>query len=234
MAYTKKWNIIVVDWSRLSRLTYVKSREKIKDVGRILGEFIIFLKENNFVKLPRVHIIGHSLGSHIAGFAAQTVKAKYNQTVERISGLDPAAPGFEYGNRTNERNARLDNEDAKFVDIIHTNGRILGMLNPIGHVDFYPNGGVTQPGCNSYFSFLDYCSHVRACEFWTASIVHPDAYTGYRYRSWKEYLDQKFHDGKSFPMGIKASPLIPPGSYFLETASEIPYVHYKTKLIDSL
>ena len=47
----------------------------------------------------------------------------------------------------------MDVTDADFVDIIHANGKKLigdttsiGMLKPIGSVDFYPNGGEIQPG----------------------------------------------------------------------------------------
>lgn len=48
---------------------------------------------------------------------------------------------------------RLDRNDAKFVDVVHTDilplTRFgLGMKEPIGHVDFYPNGGHTNPGCD--------------------------------------------------------------------------------------
>ena len=64
-----------------------------------------------------------------------------------MSGLDPAGPFF-----NNKPSAgRLDKTDAKFVDITHTHAGqglpSLGHANPIGDVDFYPNGGETQPGC---------------------------------------------------------------------------------------
>jgi hypothetical protein len=56
--------------------------------------------------------------------------------------LDPAGLNFE----NFDAKVRIDPSDAKFVDVIHTNGDNLltgnfGMQMPCGHVDFYPNGG---------------------------------------------------------------------------------------------
>ena len=46
--------------------------------------------------------------------------------------------------------------DALFVDVIHSNGDSLlmgglGSWEPMGHVDFYPNGGRVQKGCSNLF-----------------------------------------------------------------------------------
>jgi len=41
----------------------------------------------------------------------------------------------------------IDKSDANFVDIIHTNGNGLGLIKPLGHIDFYPNGGIAQLKC---------------------------------------------------------------------------------------
>uniref|UniRef100_A0A915L6G1 Lipase domain-containing protein n=1 Tax=Romanomermis culicivorax TaxID=13658 RepID=A0A915L6G1_ROMCU len=62
--------------------------------------------------------------------------------------MDPAGPLF----ACEDKATRLDPSDAKFVQVVHTNGESflnggLGTPERMGHVDFYPNGGQTQPGC---------------------------------------------------------------------------------------
>lgn len=37
---------------------------------------------------------------------------------------------------------RLSADAAEFVDIIHTDGGVLGYPWPLGHADFYPNQGI--------------------------------------------------------------------------------------------
>lgn len=38
--------------------------------------------------------------------------------------------------------------DANYVDVMHTNAGQNGLNKSIGHMDYYPNGGSKQPGCN--------------------------------------------------------------------------------------
>ena len=70
-----------------------------------------------------------------------------------IVGLDPAEPDYLH----HPRPVRLDKDDADFVDVIHTNGAQLrsggaGMWLACGHVDFYVNGGESQPDCPNQIS----------------------------------------------------------------------------------
>jgi len=72
-----------------------------------------------------LHLIGHSLGAHICGFTARELKKRQNRwTVQRITGLDPAQPCF----READASVHLHKNDAPFVDVIHTNGRLLTSL----------------------------------------------------------------------------------------------------------
>ena len=88
----------------------------------------------------RTYCIGHSVGSHVCGFFGKKTASK----LYKIIALDPAGPIFEYPEQ--DVNSRLNSNDATRVDVLHTNSEGFGVLNPIGHVDFYVNGGSLQPG----------------------------------------------------------------------------------------
>ena len=68
-----------------------------------------------------------------------------------FTALDPVGIAFfAFGNPY-----RLDKSDADFLDVIHTDASHYGVGIPIGHVDFYPNGGRrVQPGCPKPSGFL--------------------------------------------------------------------------------
>ena len=61
------------------------------------------------------------------------------------TGLDPAGPLFS----ATDPAVRLDPTDAQFVDVIHTDANRWGTFQALGHIDFYPNGGLDQLGCPS-------------------------------------------------------------------------------------
>lgn len=71
----------------------------------------------------------------------------------RYTGLDPASPMFDTFFISNEV---LDKSDAKFVDVIHTNIGLKGKMSPLGHVDFYANNAIIQPGCHTSKSHVSY------------------------------------------------------------------------------
>lgn len=148
-AYMKKglYNIILVDWSLKGDTDYLSASRNAKIVGNKIGEFLINLSNKRGIPYKNMHLISHSLGCHVAGFTGKKVYEIANRKIGRITALDPAAPIFDLVamGPTN----RLSKRDATFVDVIHTDGGMLGFNYPIGTVDFFPNGGTAvQPGCS--------------------------------------------------------------------------------------
>jgi len=77
----------------------------------------------NGARVDDFHIIGHSLGAHIAGYAGEKLIALNRGKLGRISALDPAQPLFQ----DMPMFVRLDPGDAEFVDVIHTDAKSILM-----------------------------------------------------------------------------------------------------------
>ncbi|KAG0444940.1 hypothetical protein HPB47_013196, partial [Ixodes persulcatus] len=134
--------VIVVDWFEEAKYIYSESQQNAKQMADGMAWLVKTLVEAGALSVSKVHYIGHSLGAQAAKYFAQSLKLILNgQKIGRITGLDPAI-GF-------EGSEHLDKDDADFVDVIHTSIGFLqlGVRDPIGHVDFYPDGGGRQSGC---------------------------------------------------------------------------------------
>lgn len=135
-------------------------------IGDAIGRYIV---KNEFPS-QNVHIIGHSLGSHIAGFAAKYIKRATGAQIKRISALDPAGPYFRLPEIT--RDEKLDKEDAEIVDAIHTDARFLGLDGQVGTLDIFANGGSRrQPGCNDGGLSFEFHEILKNCEFNSFGII---------------------------------------------------------------
>lgn len=138
-----KSSVVVVDWGEGSSPPYTQAVANIRLVGVITAHVMFMIKEQlNMKNLDNVHMLGHSLGSHLSGYAGDTLQKRFGLKLGRITAMDPAEPLFTDA----EPIVRLDRNDAKFVDVVHTDTLPitrggLGMSAAIGHVDFYPNGG---------------------------------------------------------------------------------------------
>jgi hypothetical protein len=127
-------NFVVIDTARYVDTLYSWSAFNTNELGEGLATGLAELV--NYVPLEKIHLIGHSLGAHIVGSAGRHFQEKTGKLLPRITGLDPANPCFNEG----ETLSGIYRGDAEFVDIIHTNSKVLGKRDPIGDVDFYPNG----------------------------------------------------------------------------------------------
>jgi pimeloyl-ACP methyl ester carboxylesterase len=114
-------NLLIVDWSKTAALFYTISRNQVYKVGMYIGEVLKnFFTEKN-IQLDSVHLIGHSLGAHVAGNIGKYFKGK----IGRITALDPAEPLFQ-----KDAFDSIGLADAKFVDVIHTAIGTAGQKEP--------------------------------------------------------------------------------------------------------
>ncbi|XP_048148463.1 endothelial lipase isoform X1 [Corvus hawaiiensis] len=177
----KDANVVVVDWLSLAHQLYTDAVNNTQIVGKTIARLLNWLQENPLFKLENVHLIGYSLGAHVAGFAGNHVHG----TIGRITGLDPAGPMFEGV----DPSRRLSPDDANFVDVLHTYTRetlgvSIGIQMPVGHIDIYPNGGDFQPGCglSDVLGAIAYgtigevvkCEHERSVHLFVDSLVNQD------------------------------------------------------------
>ncbi|CAH0592302.1 unnamed protein product [Chrysodeixis includens] len=151
-------NVIVVDWRGLANSGYSNAFNGVPNVGQHLGDFLMWLIGNAGGNWNNVHLVGHSLGAHVIGNAGRRAGGR----PRRITGLDPAGPGW--GGNGNA----LNRNSGRYVECIHTDGRVTGIMNAIGDADFYPNGGRNpQPGCTN-----NVCSHGRANDLFASTVRH--------------------------------------------------------------
>ncbi|XP_038599976.1 endothelial lipase [Tachyglossus aculeatus] len=176
----KEANVVVVDWLPLAHQLYTDAVNHTRVVGKDIAKMLDWLQEEHHFSLGNVHLIGYSLGAHVAGYAGNFVKG----TIGRITGLDPAGPMFEGV----DADRRLSPDDADFVDVLHTYtksfGLSIGIQMPVGHMDIYPNGGDFQPGCGlndvlgsiafGTFPEVVKCEHERAVHLFVDSLVNQD------------------------------------------------------------
>jgi pimeloyl-ACP methyl ester carboxylesterase len=158
-------NVVIVNWGGCAQnLNYNQAASDTRSTGRYTAAVIGRLLQVAGSSAARMWCVGHSLGSHVCGHTGMSQSAA--QRLGRVTGMDPAGPLFE-GN--NDKTIGLNPTSAGFVDVLHTDctdAASLGTRRDVGHVDFYPNGGGSQPGCGNSNS----CSHSRAYQFMIESI----------------------------------------------------------------
>lgn len=178
---TKHSSVLLLD-TRLSFCRgYIAAVSNIAPLSHLLFSFIENLHQNGY-PISSIHLIGFSLGAHVAGMTGKLVRNKLNATLGRITALDPAKPCFastEY---------RLEKRDADFVQVIHSSTGVLGLEEPLGHADVYVNGVAGKhPECSHKSISLE-CDHSQAWKLFSASVINKKTLLGRRCASWDELL----------------------------------------------
>ncbi|XP_008429628.1 phospholipase A1 member A isoform X1 [Poecilia reticulata] len=229
-------NVVVVDWIYGASFAYNLVVENYKEVALQISVLVNQLQQKHGCRLESFHLIGVSLGAHVAGFVGTLFEGK----IGRITGLDPAGPMFK-GADTSDR---LDPTDALFVDAIHTDSDHFGISIPVGHVDFFLNGGMDQTGCarsrfaSIFLLFPVYgyviCDHMRALHVYMSALNGTCQLTGIPCASYEDFLKGSCVDcgvfkgrcpaiGLQENSGIATSPIPEQQKVFLLTTSSAPF-----------
>ncbi|KAK7939659.1 hypothetical protein WMY93_002985 [Mugilogobius chulae] len=222
-------NVLIVDWVYGASFAYNLVVESYKEVSVQISVLINQLQKQGS-RLESFHFIGVSLGAHVAGFVGTLFEGK----IGRITALDPAGPMFKRADTFD----RLDPSDAKFVDAIHTDSDYFGISIPVGHIDFFLNGGNDQTGCarSRFASMYGYviCDHMRALHVYMSALNGSCALTALPCTSYEDFLMGKCVDcsvfkgtcptiGLSENSGITVSPVPKEQKVFLITTSSEPF-----------
>lgn len=165
-----KVNVILVDWAPGSTFPfYMAAAANAALVGRQISVLLQELISQHpwALNAKRVHLVGFSLGAHVAGFCGRHFFNATGSKIGRITALDAAAPLFQGYDQ------QISKDDASYVDAVHTTAGTnvlagqLGVDLPFGDVNFYPNGGRSQPGCGFFDIF---CHHRRAVQYFIESV----------------------------------------------------------------
>ncbi|XP_063988582.1 phospholipase A1-like [Diachasmimorpha longicaudata] len=245
-------NVVVVDWSAHGNTwNYYSAAVNARIVGHQISRLLSHIVNTTRESTPDetswgpIHMVGHSLGAHICGITANHFRMlPTSWKIRRITGLDPAQPCFKYSDLS------LNKSHAPLVDIIHTNGKWfssigLGLPGPIGHMDFYPNGGKRQPACikieASSFDYLGIpksaveqaiCSHGFSHAYFTESVRSAASKNcSFCGRSWDltyRHAQQIINETTNPPnicveMGLKAENASLRGTFFVMTSSTTPF-----------
>lgn len=80
--------LAAVDWGEMADdNNYLSSAASTRNVGRNVAMVIDYMIRNRDARPEDIHIIGHSLGAHAAGYAGMFTKSKSGKKVGRITGL---------------------------------------------------------------------------------------------------------------------------------------------------
>lgn len=167
-ARQKFQSLIIVNWEQLAKPDPSSGRlyRSAAKCAIEVGEYLAKCLSTMNVVGKNLHLFGHSLGAHGVGKAGREL-AKINIVPARVTGMDPAGPCFSHHFKDSfsaklakfglksailpgvnycsegENLETIGQDSGRYVDIVHSNPGVWGTAVPLGHNDYYVNGGTS-------------------------------------------------------------------------------------------
>ena len=237
------FNLIYVNWVCLASLgtAYITAAKNALKVGNYTGEFLDNLITASGLNHADLHLVGFSLGGQGVGAMGRKLEKLSGTKADRLTSIDPAAPFFDILEPVGNW---VGYNDANFVDVIHVNSDYvfcggLSLAGPLGNVDFYPNGGLHQPGCTDFgplittfwqndVTFMASCSHSKGKDYFKESLTSD--FTGTLCESWESFSGGGCDGNAQSNMGIALNSseivgtgLVTYGKYYMNVNENSPY-----------
>lgn len=215
-----EFNVFGVNWATGADFFPIRSYEKrMKDVGKTVAKFIEFLIREGGASMKDMGVIGHSAGAVTVSFVGTAL----NGTLPVQISLDPPTSFsyFLYGTLFPNK------KDARYVEVIHTAATVKNLFIhlPLGHADFYPNGGAFQPYCDRYEKEQEkiYCNHMIAIAYFSESVRSEKGFWSKRCKKLEGVIEGKCDsDGVHKRMG--GEPIdTTEGIFYLKTEENFPF-----------
>ena len=239
------FNLIYVNWrclaSPVAQPVYITAAKNALKVGNYTGEFLDNLITKSSLSHSNLHLVGFSLGGQGVGAMGRKLEELTGTKADRLTSIDPAAPFFDI---LEPEGNWIGYNDANYVDVIHVNSDFLfcggvSLGGPLGNVDFYPNGGLHQPGCtdvgplmnfwiNDYVGIDASCSHSKGKAYFRESLTYD--FTGTLCGSWENFTNGDCDGNAQLNMGIALNSsqilgtgLVTYGKYYMNVNECSPY-----------
>lgn len=79
-------NVVIVNWIAGARPPYAQAVANTRIVGAMTARLAAQLIEIGGMSAMNVHVIGHSLGGHTAGYVGHKLRTEYGHDLARIIG----------------------------------------------------------------------------------------------------------------------------------------------------
>lgn len=215
-------NIIIVNFAKDILQLYYALRHHLRLQGYFVSKILSVLIENG-VNPKDITIAGHSVGANVAALGISMYTSENFDNSKQISligqliAIDPCSYICNTPDLYVRRNISSN------VVVIHGEGNIFGVRQPVGTIDVYPNGigyfpkRRLQPGCSS-----SVCSHMYPFLLFMESLVEQIRLSAVKCENWLQFREGKCDYTNTIDLGL-TYPETAKGLYFCSTQSSPPF-----------